>query len=60
MKQDSQNVTDYTNNNTIFMVWNFKDNSEVKSVFNQLCKLVINLNNSCLLYTSDAADERED
>ncbi|HWW43027.1 Dyp-type peroxidase [Pedobacter sp.] len=46
MKQDSQNVTDYTNNNTIFMVWNFKDNSEVRSVFNQLCKLVINLNNS--------------
>jgi len=46
MKQDSQNVTDYTNNNTIFMVWNFKDNSELRSVFNQLCKLVINLNNS--------------
>ncbi|WP_316833517.1 Dyp-type peroxidase [Pedobacter nutrimenti] len=46
MKQDSQNVTDYTNNNTIFMVWNFKDNSAVRSVFNQLCKLVINLNNS--------------
>ncbi len=28
------------------MVWNFKDNSAVRSVFNQLCKLVINLNNS--------------
>ncbi|PTT02059.1 peroxidase [Pedobacter sp. HMWF019] len=46
MKQDLQNVTDYTNNNTIFMVWNFKDNAEVRIVFNQLCKLVINLNNS--------------
>jgi putative iron-dependent peroxidase len=46
MKPDSQNVTDYTNNNTIFMVWNFKDNLEVKDVFNRLCKLVINLNNS--------------
>ena len=46
MNPDSQNVTDYTNNNTIFMVWNFKDNLEVKEAFGQLCKLVINLNNS--------------
>jgi putative iron-dependent peroxidase len=46
MKPDSQNVTDYTNDNTIFMVWAFKDNLEVKAVFNKLCKLVINLNNS--------------
>jgi putative iron-dependent peroxidase len=46
MKPDSQNVIDYTNNNTIFMVWNFKDNLEVRTVFNQLCKLIINLNNS--------------
>jgi putative iron-dependent peroxidase len=46
MNPDSQNVTDYTNNNTIFMVWNFKDNLEVREVFNRLCKLIINLNNS--------------
>jgi putative iron-dependent peroxidase len=46
MNPDSQNVTDYTNNNTIFMVWNFKDNLEVKDIFNRVCKLVINLNNS--------------
>lgn len=46
MTPDSQNVTDYTNNNTIFMVWNFKDNLEVKDAFSKLCKLVINLNNS--------------
>ena len=46
MKPDSQNVTDYTNNNTIFIVWNFRDNLEVKDVFSKLCKLVINLNNS--------------
>ncbi|WP_214073012.1 Dyp-type peroxidase [Mucilaginibacter sp. dw_454] len=46
MKPDSQNVTDYTNNNTIFMVWDFKDGLEVKRVFNKLCKLIINLNNS--------------
>jgi putative iron-dependent peroxidase len=46
MMPDSQNVTDYTNNNTIFMVWNFKDGLDVKAVFNKLCKLLINLNNS--------------
>lgn len=46
MSPESQNVTDYTNNNTIFMVWNFKDNLEVSPVFKRLCKLVINLNNS--------------
>jgi putative iron-dependent peroxidase len=46
MKPDSQNVTDYTNNNTIFMVWSFKDNLEVSAVFNQVCQLLINLNNS--------------
>lgn len=46
MNPDSQNVTDYTNNNTIFMVWDFKDTPEVKDVFSKLCKLIINLNNS--------------
>lgn len=46
MKPDSQNVTDYTNNNTIFMVWNFKDNLQVSDTFKRLCKLIINLNNS--------------
>jgi putative iron-dependent peroxidase len=46
MTPDSQNVTDYTNNNTIFLVWNFKDHIQVKDAFNRLCKLVINLNNS--------------
>jgi len=46
MNPASQNVTDYTNNNTIFMVWNFNENLEIKDVFNRLCKLVINLNNS--------------
>lgn len=46
MNPESQNVTDYTNNNTIFMVWNFKDNLEVSNTFSKACKLVINLNNS--------------
>ncbi len=46
MKPDSQNVTDYTNDNTIFMVWDFKDSPDVKAIFSKLCKLLINLNNS--------------
>lgn len=46
MNPASQNVTDYTNNNTIFIVWNFKDNLDVSDAFSRLCKLVINLNNS--------------
>ena len=46
MKADSQNVTDYTNENTIFMVWNFNDGPEAGDVFKRLCKLLINLNNS--------------
>ena len=46
MNPDSQNVTDYTNNNTIFMVWNFMDGLEVRDTINRLCKLIINLNNS--------------
>ncbi|MCR8560294.1 Dyp-type peroxidase [Mucilaginibacter sp. BJC16-A38] len=46
MNPNSQNVTDYTNDNTIFMAWNFKDNLEVRTTFNQVCRLLINLNNS--------------
>lgn len=43
---ESQNVTDYPNSNTIFMVWKLHDNPQLKSVFQQLCALVLNLNNS--------------
>jgi len=46
MRPDSQNVTDYTNDNTIFLVWNFKENLAVRDIFNRVCKLLINLNNS--------------
>ncbi|MBO9584808.1 MAG: Dyp-type peroxidase [Flavobacterium sp.] len=45
MKQ-SQNVTDYPNNNTIFMVWKFIHQEEAKTSFEKLCALVGNLNNS--------------
>ncbi|GEP88551.1 Dyp-type peroxidase [Chitinophaga terrae (ex Kim and Jung 2007)] len=46
-----QNVTDYPNNNTYFLVWNFRENTaaeQLKSVFQRVCALVINLNNSAL------------
>lgn len=48
---NAQNVTDYPNNNTYFLVWNFKDSADpdkIKSVFQRVCALVINLNNSAL------------
>ncbi|CAL1519398.1 Dyp-type peroxidase [Chitinophaga sp. MM2321] len=46
MNINSQNVIDYPNNNTIFMVWNFKENSDIKPVFERICALMSNLNNS--------------
>lgn len=49
MSPESQNTLDSTNSNTIFMVWNFKENLQVKAVFSKLCKLLINLNNSAAI-----------
>ena len=49
----SQNVTDYPNSNTIFMVWKFKDQTDIKSVFVKLCSLVSNLNNSYTIRVPD-------
>lgn len=46
MNPEPQNVLDYHGNNTIFMVWNFKDQEGIKDVFESICALVINLNNS--------------
>lgn len=46
MNPEPQNVLDYHGNNTIFMVWNFKNNTEIKDAFKSICALVINLNNS--------------
>ena len=46
MNAESQNVLDYPGENTIFMVWNFKKDQEVGTVFERICALVINLNNS--------------
>jgi putative iron-dependent peroxidase len=46
MNIESQNVTDYPNTNTIFMVWKLMDDPKLKDVFQQLCALILNLNNS--------------
>lgn len=46
MNIESQNVTDYPNTNTIFMVWRLINNPQLKDTFQQLCALVLNLNNS--------------
>ena len=42
----SQRVTDTPNENTIFMVWNFKDGIDASPAFKSLCGLIGNLNNS--------------
>lgn len=41
-----QNVLDSPNTNTVFMVWNFKENTNYKAIFKDLCSLVINLNHT--------------
>jgi len=46
MNPGSQNVLDYHSVNTIFMVWNFKEDMAVKEAFERVCALVINLNHS--------------
>lgn len=57
MTVHTQNVTDYPNNNTWFLVWNFRENvpaEKVTAVFRRICALVINLNNSALDRFPDA------
>ncbi|KIO51801.1 Dyp-type peroxidase [Flavobacterium hibernum] len=49
----SQSVTDYPNNNTIFMVWNFKDQTDIKPAFEKICSLVNNLNKSFTIRIPD-------
>lgn len=46
MPVKSQNVLDSPNFNTIFMVWNFKKDTEIKEAFQKICKYISNLNNS--------------
>jgi putative iron-dependent peroxidase len=51
MKANAQNVTDYPNNNTVFMVWSFRENVDIKPVFQRVCALMSNLNNSAHVRT---------
>ncbi len=51
-----QKVLDYHGNNTIFMVWNFKDNVDVKDTFKRICALVINLNHSADIRFQDDSE----
>ncbi|MFT4223854.1 Dyp-type peroxidase [Dysgonomonas sp.] len=51
MKANAQNVTDYPNNNTVFMVWSFRENVDIKPVFQRVCALLSNLNNSAHVRT---------
>ncbi|KQS46101.1 hypothetical protein ASG38_13085 [Flavobacterium sp. Leaf359] len=51
MHNTSQNVTDYPNDNTYFLVWNFIDQisiEKIKTGFQRICALVINLNHFAL------------
>ena len=48
---ESQSVTDYPNNNTIFAVWKFKEDMEVKPAVEELCALTANLNHSFIIRT---------
>lgn len=52
---NTQNVLDTTNNNTIFMVWKFtSDAGTSRKVFNRICALLENLNNSTAIRFPDA------
>lgn len=46
MKPESQNVTDYPNIHTSFLVWRFKKDAAIKNAFKDVCALVLNLNHS--------------
>src|SRR6201996_2444018 len=46
MNAEPQTVLDYRGDHTIFLVYNFKKDLEVGSVFQRICALVVNLNNS--------------
>ncbi|MDO4626392.1 MAG: Dyp-type peroxidase [Pasteurellaceae bacterium] len=45
-KPQSQAVIDEPNENTIFMVWQFKDGIDIQPTFKKLCGLMANINNS--------------
>jgi porphyrinogen peroxidase len=46
MNPEPQSVLDHHGTNTIFTVWNLKQDGEVKDAFKTICALVVNLNHS--------------
>ncbi|MCB9034198.1 MAG: Dyp-type peroxidase [Chitinophagales bacterium] len=46
MNTNSQDVLSTPNNNTVFMVWNFKNDTAIEAAFKNICTLVININNT--------------
>ena len=54
MNIHSQNVLDYPNKNTIFLVWIFKEGAAVKEAFKNICNLISNLSNSANTRFPDA------
>ena len=51
MNINAQNVIDTPNHNTAFLVWTFKEGKNIKPVFQRICALMINLNNSAQVRT---------
>lgn len=56
MITESQNVTDYPNENTAFLVWNFNENVEITEAFKRVCALVVNINHSINVRFPDSRD----
>ncbi|SKC06387.1 putative iron-dependent peroxidase [Soonwooa buanensis] len=46
MSAQTQDVLDTPNKNTIFMVWKFSTSDKVDEVFQRICALIVNLDNS--------------
>jgi len=46
MSAQTQDVLDSPNKNTLFMVWKFSTSDKVDEVFQRICALIVNLDNS--------------
>lgn len=53
MNPQPQNVLDDRGTNTIFTVWNFKEDAAIDDAFRRICALVININHSAYVRFPD-------
>ena len=53
MAEHPQNVLDNHGNNTLFAVWNFKEDADIQASFQRVCALVVNLNHSAAVRYPD-------